>query len=174
MLKRILVSLTIGCIFITTAFTYSNFSNNKYIDVYHRHLNPFAKKQVQCLAENIYYEAASEPQKGQIGVAFVTMNRVNSGLFPGNICDVVRQRTHQTCQFTWFCEKDLLTKRNEVVYNKIEELAMHFYANHERMKDPTKGALFYHADYVNPQWKNMIRTAVIGRHIFYNRKDLIS
>jgi spore germination cell wall hydrolase CwlJ-like protein len=41
------------------------------------------------------------------------------------------------------------------------------------MTDPSNGALFYHADYVDPKWKNMIRTNVIGRHIFYNRKNLI-
>jgi spore germination cell wall hydrolase CwlJ-like protein len=40
------------------------------------------------------------------------------------------------------------------------------------MEDPSKGAMFYHADYVFPQWKNMTKTAVIGRHIFYNKKDL--
>jgi len=34
-----------------------------------------------------------------------------------------------------------------------------------------QGALFYHADYVNPQWKK-VRVAKIGRHIFYRHKDI--
>ena len=38
--------------------------------------------------------------------------------------------------------------------------------NHDNMKDNTKGALYYHADYVNPQWK-LKKTVTIGRHIFY-------
>jgi spore germination cell wall hydrolase CwlJ-like protein len=32
-----------------------------------------------------------------------------------------------------------------------------------------QGALFYHADYVNPQWKK-VRVAKIGRHIFYRKE----
>jgi spore germination cell wall hydrolase CwlJ-like protein len=40
------------------------------------------------------------------------------------------------------------------------------------LEDPSKGALFYHADYVNPQWRNMEHLTTIGRHIFYIRKDM--
>jgi hypothetical protein len=40
------------------------------------------------------------------------------------------------------------------------------YANYENLKDITQGALYYHADYVNPRWK-LEKTTVIGRHIFY-------
>jgi spore germination cell wall hydrolase CwlJ-like protein len=32
-----------------------------------------------------------------------------------------------------------------------------------------KGALYYHADYVNPKWGKK-KVAHIGRHIFYNRE----
>ena len=35
-------------------------------------LTPKAKKQISCLAENIYFEAANEPYEGKIAVAFVT------------------------------------------------------------------------------------------------------
>ncbi|MBJ7298438.1 MAG: cell wall hydrolase [Dolichospermum sp.] len=38
--------------------------------------------------------------------------------------------------------------------------------NYEILDDVTKGALYYHADYVNPRWK-LIKTTTIGRHIFY-------
>jgi len=35
-------------------------------------------------------------------------------------------------------------------------------------KDYTKGALFYHADYVDPNWSSSYTiTAKIGNHIFY-------
>ena len=33
-----------------------------------------------------------------------------------------------------------------------------------------KGALYYHADYVNPRWK-LDKTTIIGRHIFYKPKE---
>ena len=48
-------------------------------------LNAEAKKQLNCLAENIYFESAHEPREGQLAVAFVTINRMNSGHFEDNI-----------------------------------------------------------------------------------------
>jgi spore germination cell wall hydrolase CwlJ-like protein len=53
----------------------------------------------------------------------------------------------------------------------VKDLAAYVYANHQKIKDPSKGALFYHADYVNPGWKNMVYLTKIGRHKFYNRKE---
>jgi len=73
-------------------------------------------KQVDCLAKNIYHEAASESYEGKLAVAQVTMNRVNSGKFPSDICSVVYQKTTDqnlktVCQFSWTCMvKELVTK----------------------------------------------------------------
>jgi len=140
-------------------------------------LSPQAKAEVECLAENIYFESAYEPKQGQIAVAFVTLNRVNSGLFETDICGVVKQKIKNVCQFSWYCEdkpyristEKRLTSTPNSLYNDIRDLAVSVYINYERMIDPSNGALFYHADYVNPGWKNMKMTAVVGRHIFYNR-----
>jgi spore germination cell wall hydrolase CwlJ-like protein len=137
------------------------------------------KKQVDCLAENIYFESAHEPNKGKIAVAFVTINRVNSNLFENNICGVVKQRNHNVCQFSWWCqerekamsEQKVLTNGNNLLYNDIRNIALYVYMNYEKLEDPTKGALFYHADYVDPKWKNMKHMATIGQHIFYNVKE---
>lgn len=149
-------------------------------------LNSHAQREMVCLAENIYFEARNEPIEGMYGVAFVTMNRVKSDLFPDSICEVVKQKTRVesignqrvVCQFSWYCESKpkyisqnrLLTREDNRVYDEILQLSIFFYANYERMKDPTKGALFYHADYVNPRWRNVTKTVQIGRHIFYQRK----
>jgi spore germination cell wall hydrolase CwlJ-like protein len=150
------------------------------INISYHDLAESTKKEIDCLAENIYFESAHEPTTGKIGVAFVTINRTKSDWFPDSICSVVKQRTKNVCQFSWYCESGpkqksankVLTKTNNSLYNDIRELAVNVYMNHEKMKDPTKGALFYHADYVNPRWPNMERTAVIGRHIFYNKRGL--
>ena len=48
---------------------------------------------LECLARNIYYEAASEPEEGKVAVGLVTINRSNSAGFPATICGVVNQRT---------------------------------------------------------------------------------
>jgi spore germination cell wall hydrolase CwlJ-like protein len=55
-------------------------------------------------------------------------------------------------------------------YNEAKEVAVFVYANYENLRDITKGALYYHADYVNPRWK-LEKTVVIGRHIFYKERD---
>jgi hypothetical protein len=44
--------------------------------------NKGANTEINCLALNIYWEARSEPKKGQIAVAQVTVNRVNHPKYP--------------------------------------------------------------------------------------------
>jgi len=137
-----------------------------------------ARHEIACLAENIYFEAAHEPEEGQIAVAFVTMNRVNSGKFANSICGVVKQKIGSTCQFSWWCESkpyamsttNALTKTNNSLYNRILDLSVNFYLNHDQMKDPSRGALYYHADYVHPGWK-LPKNTQIGRHIFYGERN---
>ena len=58
------------------------------------------------------------------------------------------------------------------MYNRVRDLALYVYANHETMKDPTYGSLYYHADYVNPRWNHLDKVTTIGRHIFYNERDI--
>ena len=138
-------------------------------------LSPSAKKEVECLADNIYFESAHEPEAGKIAVGMVTMNRVKKG-FETSVCGVVKQKTKETCQFSWYCDaKAKMTSyykntqfnaREKQVYQASQDVALFVYMNHEIIKDNTKGALFYHADYVNPQWK-LKKTVTIGRHIFY-------
>jgi len=181
-MKRAIVLFTISLIALTIGFTSLTVTNVVKLPykAYYNFMSADAKKQVECLAENMYFEAGYEPEKGQVAVAFVTLNRVKSGRFDDDICGVVKQKTGNVCQFSWYCEErpkamsygKVLTNSNNSLYNDIRNIAIYVYANYERLNDPTKGALFYHADYVHPGWRNMERTAVIGRHIFYNRKDL--
>jgi spore germination cell wall hydrolase CwlJ-like protein len=122
------------------------------------------EQQLDCLAINIYREAGHEPAQGKQAVAFVTLNRTQDDRYPSDICSVVKQKTKRTCQFSWFCNK--VSIKNKEVYEEAKEVAIYVYANYENLKDITKGALYYHADYVNPRWK-LEKTTVIGRHIFY-------
>jgi spore germination cell wall hydrolase CwlJ-like protein len=145
------------------------------VKISYNDLSPKAKQQVECLAQNIYFESSHEPEEGQIAVGMVIMNRVKSGIFPDTICGVVKQKTQSTCQFSWFCEGKFdvksLTHFNYSLYNSIRELAVYVYANHNKMEDPSRGALFYHADYVHPKWKNVTYLTQIGRHKFYDTKE---
>ena len=132
-----------------------------------------AQKQVTCLAENIYFEAGHEPLEGKTAVAFVTLNRLQSG-YANDICGVVKQKTGKTCQFSWYCDSTFtsrsLTIKQTLLYNDILELSTHIFLNFERMDDVTNGATYYHADYVNPKWTRLQKEKQIGRHIFYKSK----
>lgn len=137
----------------------------KFLRVEYSQLTSEARKQVDCLAQNIYHEAGHEAETGKVAVALVTMHRVEDPRFPKDICGVVKQKQSGSCQFSWFCMPVTLNKNSDV-YNKSLNVALYVYANYEYIEDITKGALYYHADYVNPQWK-LQKTTVIGRHIFY-------
>jgi N-acetylmuramoyl-L-alanine amidase len=50
-------------------------------------------KELQCLARNIFFEAANEPEEGKVAVGLVTLNRVQDGRFRDTVCGVVDERT---------------------------------------------------------------------------------
>ena len=130
------------------------------------------QQQVDCLAKNIYHEAKSEPREGQVAVALVTLNRLASGNYANDVCGVVNQKTNGVCQFSWVCQPFIATKsltsNTNSLYNDIRNVAVYVIMNYDNIHDVTKGATFYHADYVNPQW-GLPKTTQIGRHIFYKR-----
>ena len=157
----VLVSLLFAYTKVHTPHTALKYDTTPYAE-----LSKASKKEVDCLALNIYREAGIEEVHGMIAVALVTMNRLKTQGFPDTVCKVVKQKTKSTCQFSWFC-MNRLPKINEKIYNYTRELATHVFLNHDLIEDITNGALFYHADYVNPRWKKLEVTTKIGRHIFY-------
>lgn len=147
---------------------------NRFLKIEYIHLTALAQQQVDCLTENIYHEARGEPSDGKLAVGLVTMNRVYDARFPNNICEVVKERNvrkgRTVCQFSWHC-MPVTINRNSYSYTESQRYATHIYVNHEKIKDFTEGALFYHADYVSRNKLGRLSiqpTVTIGRHIFYN------
>lgn len=127
---------------------------------------PSIQKQLNCLTNNIFYEAESESFKGKLAVAQVTMNRVRSGLFMNDICRTVYQKRKNTCQFSWVCDKSkrrIVANSQEYIDSRIaaEKVLFDGYRL-TKLND----ALYYHAVYVDPRW-NKRRIIRIGKHIFY-------
>ncbi len=121
---------------------------------------------LECLAMNVYHEARSEPVKGQVAVASVTLNRVKSGKFPGSVCEVVKQGTRRSCQFSWWCDGKKDAPSDEEAWENARRIALR--ALMGLAEDPTKGALYYHATHVKPSWSRALeRTTRIGQHLFY-------
>ena len=98
----------------------------KVIQITYNSLTQESQRQVDCLADNIYYEAGHEPHDGKVAVALVTLNRLQDPRYPKDICSVVKQKVRSTCQFTWFCEKKKTAK--EEVYSQARQVALHVYA----------------------------------------------
>ena len=128
------------------------------------------QRQLACMTQNVYWEAASEPAEGKIAVAQVVMNRVKSGQFGNTPCQVIFQKSiiyeKVICQFSWACDRATTTRPvRQDLWRESQEAAKMVLIEGYRLPS-IEGALYYHADYVQPNWGRR-QKAQIGRHIFY-------
>ena len=136
-------------------------------------------KQARCLALAIYYEARGESEDGQLAVAQVVLNRVDSKRYPNTICGVVYQNSHMRnrCQFSFTCDGKPERPNKDKVWSRSVELAQQMLCGPECSLDtvPLTGsvrhATHYHATYVKPGWSRRMRlVGRIGQHRFYVKK----
>lgn len=135
-----------------------------------------SNKDEDCLARNIFYEAANEPEEGKVAVGMVTINRVKDGRFAKSICDVVNQRTvfvrsravtsTEMVQKGWFGRPEAVTVHSV----KVESVPICQFSwvcayvrrpklTDERWEDAQRIA----RDLINgeyPQWENKYQTAI--------------
>lgn len=122
----------------------------------------------ECLTEALYFEARGESTLGQMAVAEVILNRVDSRKFPKSVCSVVHQggEARGNCQFSYNCDgrKELFSEPK--AYDRVAKIARIMLDGRER--ELTDGAVYYHTNAVRPRWaRKMERTADIGAHQFY-------
>ncbi len=122
---------------------------------------------ITCLARTIYWEARNQNDASMQAIANVVMNRLVNEGFPKTICGVVKQgREKHACQFSWWCDGLPDQAQKEDVYTRAKEIARKVL--NKELGDLTKGALYFHNRGVAPSWaKGYIRTAEIGKHVFY-------
>ena len=130
---------------------------------------PDRMRALDCLADAIYYEAASESEEGQRAVAQVVLNRVRHPAYPNSVCGVVYQgpmRAGGGCQFTFTCDGSLLRGRGGAAWAPPRRLAADALAG--RVDTRVGLATHYHTSAVFPHWAPKLeKAAVIGAHIFY-------
>jgi len=128
---------------------------------------PTGDEQWQCLTEALYFEARGESLEGQIAVAEVILNRVDSPLYPRTVCGVVKQRGGGGCQFSYVC--DGRTKmREKGAADLAGRIARAMLDGAPRVL--TDGATHFHTRGVKPSWsKRFAKTASIGSHLFYRQ-----
>jgi Cell Wall Hydrolase len=134
---------------------------------------PHPEDPAVCLANNIYYESATEPVAGQIAVAQVTMNRAKN--YGQSVCDVVYFKKYnpntnkKEAAFSWTLGSKFRSKgMNKRIYLNCMVIAKAFLTNSLHSDIIGTQVEFYHADYISPAWKDKhVMVAQIGRHIFY-------
>ncbi|QZH76704.1 MAG: cell wall hydrolase [Erythrobacter sp.] len=125
----------------------------------------------QCMAQAIYYEAASESDAGQRAVAQVVLNRVAHPAYPNTVCGVVYQGSERRtgCQFTFTCDGALARTPSQSGWSRASRIARESLAG--VVYAPVGTATHYHTLAVNPYWASSLDTVgVIGAHIFYRWK----
>ena len=123
---------------------------------------------VECLAQAVYYEAATESSDGQRAVAQVVLNRMRHPGFPSTVCGVVYQGAELPtgCQFTFTCDGSLARMPIASIWARAKKIAVEALDGHVFV--PVGHATHYHADYVLPYWADSLAKQVqIGHHIFY-------
>lgn len=114
-------------------------------------------KDIFLMARLVHAEARGEPYEGQVAVAAVLLNRIDSTQFPNNIHEAV----YQPRQFEPVDNGSINMTPNDLAYRAVFDAL--------RGKDPTEGALFFW----NPSkvsktswiWTRKI-TYRTGKHVF--------
>jgi len=127
----------------------------------------YAATPQECLAEAIYFEAGSRGNTARAAVGHTIMNRVKSPKFPDTICDVIQEGEEDgDCQFSYRCDGLPETYQYPKQLERAQTAARKILSGD--MKDPTKGALFFHSDRIEPGWfATRTRTGAFGGNIFY-------
>ena len=123
-------------------------------------------KELQCLAKNIFFESASEPEEGKVAVGLVTLNRVEDGRFGPTVCKVIAAPR----QFSWFGTKAKPREDDPrwIESKRIAEELLSGEDDYSHFRVKYSDALYFHATYVKPAWaKQKKHIQRVGGHRFY-------
>lgn len=151
---------------------------------HNHHVKLFYKKQIECLAKNIYFEARSSTDLDKKAVAYVTINRTLNDKWPQTVCQVVYQvrkksNGKKVAQFSWVTEKKDHTPYEKQIWRKIENLAKNVYVHSfdslYENNDITNGSDHYYQPSLikKPYWAEkeyVIAQQQIGDHIYLKLK----
>ena len=121
-------------------------------------------REMECLANAVYFEARSEPIEGQLAVAEVVLNRASSGRYPTDLCAVITQKA----QFS-FIQRGRVPRADRGSDAWRKAVAIASIARQKLAGNLPSSVLWYHATYVSPSWgKRLTKQTQIGLHIFYS------
>ena len=124
-------------------------------------------KELHCLAKNIFFESASEPEEGKVAVGLVTLNRVEDGRFGSTVCKVIAQPR----QFSWFGSRPRMPREDDprwVESKRVAEDLLTGSPEYLHLRVKYDDALYFHATHVRPSWARQKKPIYkIGGHRFY-------
>ncbi|MXU66768.1 cell wall hydrolase [Oceanomicrobium pacificus] len=128
----------------------------------------FSAKDVACLSEAMYFEAAAFSVKGQQAVGEVIVNRKNDPRFPNTICGVISEGvgSGRGCQFSYKCDGNPEHYRYKKVKAQTDQTAKAVLSG--KTSELAPGALFFHSARIAPGWfASRPRIGTFGGNIFY-------
>lgn len=116
----------------------------------------FSNNDIRLLSQAVYGEARGEPYEGQVAIAAVILNRLNSPLFPNSVAGVV----FEPLAFTAVADGQIYMQPNETAREAVLDAINGW--------DPSEEALYYfNPDTATSAWiwgRPQIKR--IGKHIF--------
>ncbi|WP_198165147.1 cell wall hydrolase, partial [Metabacillus litoralis] len=116
----------------------------------------YSQNDIQLMSNAVYGESRGEPYIGQVAVAAVILNRVNSATFPNTVAGVI----FEPRAFTAVADGQIWLTPNEQAKKAVLDAINGF--------DPTEGAIYYfNPDTATSSWiwgRPQIKR--IGKHIF--------
>ena len=125
----------------------------------------------ECLAQAVWYEAASESEAGQRAVAQVVLNRVAHPGWPSSVCGVVYQGSERSsgCQFSFTCDGSLARRPSGAGWARAQRIASEALSG--SVYAPVGLATHYHTLWINPYWAGTLdHIGTIGAHRFYRTR----
>lgn len=127
----------------------------------------------RTLAEAVFHESRSEPEKAQIMVASVVINRRDALRWPDDVYNVVHQKRRGICQFSYVCQLSKAEQHKRIIkepkaWKKAVDIAYRVY-HYEETFDK-KVDHFYNPKRVKRKPKFAIEYKYAGKHgshLFY-------
>ena len=137
------------------------------------HILPQPAADSLCLSTTVYLEARDQSVRGQEAVAEVALRRRDSGLWGGNLCQVVTAR-HQFAPTlvspqTNLANSDAWAQAVSVAFESEHNWAL----PRGKRREIVPGASHFAASAIaSPSWRNAYQVATIGDHTFYRVQSL--
>jgi spore germination cell wall hydrolase CwlJ-like protein len=131
------------------------------------------KSELNCLTENIIYEAGGEHDLGKVAVVEVTGTRKTHSKYPDDFCGVIWQHK----QFSWtLTPEEYRSKPTDKTIEYAARIAVTYMLDKKLPDTGVKGSTHFinpdDADYI-PEWYYVYEfMGKIGKHEFFRRPDV--